>query len=734
MIQTKPLLELEEQDATWAGFKAVRLGQLGQAGFTVPAGIAIGAEAYRCFVESTGLLKAIQLMLHRKKFEDMRWEELWDLALRVRNLFARTALPLDLRATLAASLRRARLAGPVVVRSAGLHEDSKAASFAGLHDSFINVRGTEEILKKIVLVWASLWSDRALLYRQELGLDPSQSRIAVIVQTFVLGIASGVAFSRGPSNQDELVIEGVWGLNQGMVDGTVPPHRWHLDRHSGRVKQIVPVDQRQALRTTATDVRLVDLSSQERGALPLQALQLKGLYDIVTELEAKFRAPQDVEWTLTDSGFVLLQSRPITTGVSEEPDDKRRWYLTLHRSIDNLKRLRKKIQQEVLPGMEQEADDLAAVDLRALNAAALASEIRRRQSIRDRWVDAYWEHCIPFAHGMRIFGQIYNDRCQPDDPFEFIELLRNDALLGAQRNTEMYGLSQALRNVDAGQLDREAFDERVDAFLVRFGLTGVAGRPQDREGLLALLTRLQGGAQKLNADQTLGDRFLDRFSAEERDAMAELLDLARDSYSLRDDDNIYLGRIEAQLVAAVREASRRVGESTKNTGMPTPTANLIQLLEDPTILSLAIDRPEGVSKPDNFELRARQLVGQPASPGLAIGRARVIVDPSELLSFHEGEILVCDAIDPNMTFVAPLAAGVVERRGGMLIHGAIIAREYGIPCVTGVPDAASWIQTGDTITVDGHLGLVTLSATVSSGFSTVQQRSIESGPTRARRP
>jgi pyruvate,water dikinase len=66
-----------------------------------------------------------------------------------------------------------------------------------------------------------------------------------------------------------------------------------------------------------------------------------------------------------------------------------------------------------------------------------------------------------------------------------------------------------------------------------------------------------------------------------------------------------------------------------------------------------------------------------------------------------------------MTFVAPLAAGVVERRGGMLIHGAIIAREYGIPCVTGVPDAATWIRTGDTITVDGHLGLVTVSSPAS---------------------
>ena len=81
---------------------------------------------------------------------------------------------------------------------------------------------------------------------------------------------------------------------------------------------------------------------------------------------------------------------------------------------------------------------------------------------------------------------------------------------------------------------------------------------------------------------------------------------------------------------------------------------------------------------------------------------------ADLFSFENGEVLVCDAIDPNMTFIVPLAAAIVDRRGGMLIHGAIIAREYGIPCVTGVPDAARSIRTGDLLTVDGYYGLVTL--------------------------
>jgi pyruvate,water dikinase len=92
----------------------------------------------------------------------------------------------------------------------------------------------------------------------------------------------------------------------------------------------------------------------------------------------------------------------------------------------------------------------------------------------------------------------------------------------------------------------------------------------------------------------------------------------------------------------------------------------------------------------------------------------VIRDPDELYDFQSGEILVVDSLDPTMTFVVPLAEGIVERRGGMLIHGAIIAREYGIACVTGVPEAAELIHTGDEITVDGYLGIVTISKPASA--------------------
>jgi len=143
--------------------------------------------------------------------------------------------------------------------------------------------------------------------------------------------------------------------------------------------------------------------------------------------------------------------------------------------------------------------------------------------------------------------------------------------------------------------------------------------------------------------------------------------------------------------AAAGGGTGRLAEAVARTGTDAPAAT-----ESPA-------PPSAVS--------ARQLTGQPAGPGLARGPARIVAGSADLAAFHPGDVLVCDAVDPNMTFIVPLAAAVVERRGGMLIHGAIIAREYGLPCVTGVVDATRRIRTGDRLTVDGYLGIVTVGPT-----------------------
>jgi pyruvate,water dikinase len=139
---------------------------------------------------------------------------------------------------------------------------------------------------------------------------------------------------------------------------------------------------------------------------------------------------------------------------------------------------------------------------------------------------------------------------------------------------------------------------------------------------------------------------------------------------------------------------------------------LVRALREPSAERLVIapsadrERSEATGGPPSET--PRQLVGQPASPGMATGRVRRIRSRDDLGRFRRGEVLVCDAIQPTMTHLVPLASAIVERRGGMLIHGAIIARELGIPCVNGVRGAVDSLRDGDLVTVDGHLGIVTV--------------------------
>jgi pyruvate,water dikinase len=700
---------------------------MARAGIPVPETVCVTTGAYEHYVTATGLRESILLELNRKSFDDMRWEEMWDVSLRIRSMFLSKMMPAPLASSVGDSLEEHFRGRAVVIRSSAPGEDSERVSFAGLHESFVNVKGIESILEHVRLVWASLWSDAALLYRQELGLDVESSTMAVAVQEIVLGDRSGVAFSHGPSERSQAMIEAVYGLNQGLVDGSIEPDRWTVDRAAGEVVSHAPAQRERSVAPGEEGVRLEVLPNHLSARPPMTEREVLAVFNQVRQLENLFGVPQDVEWTWGGDGLVVLQSRPITTLQGGERDDERRWYLSLRRSFENLRALRDKIEGQLIPGMVEEADGLAAEAVVGLSDRDLAAEIRRRVGIYEGWVDVYWAEFIPFAHGIRLFGRVYNDALHPVDPYEFMDLLAATDMASLERNRALERMAAAvradprvaatLRERDLGRMNAE-FLALVDDFVKRFGdlscaITGGSRCHQAPDALVKILlemaahpptdTRLASGdVEALRAE------YLAQFDGEERLRADELLDLARASYRLRDDDNIYLGRIEAEMLAAVNEGKGRLKKhGVKNVESFGPD-DVAQVLRNPAYVPEAAS---GETVSGGFEVRARQLIGQPAGPGVATGPARVIAGPSDLADFEHGDILVCDAVDPNMTFVVPLAAGVVERRGGMLIHGAIIAREYGLPCVTGIADAVSLISTGDSITVDGYLGIVTLGHT-----------------------
>jgi pyruvate,water dikinase len=716
-----PLLQIEETDRSMVGGKAFALALAAKRGFSVPETICLTTEAYHQFVDEGGLREKIQLELHRKRFDQMRWEEIWDCALRIRSRFMAARLPAALRQRLAEEIEGHFAGKALVLRSSAPEEDTAAASFAGLHESVVNVSGIDAAVDAVRLVWASLWSDAALLYRQELGLDVEASAMAVVVQEIVPGDRSGVVFSRDVSDPERAVIEAVYGLNAGLVDGAVEPDRWMVDRTTGTiVTHKAPARSHKTVADRA-GTRLEDLSPPERSHPPLTEDEVGAVFSLAADAESFFGRPQDVEWTFSDGRLVLLQSRPITTGGEGDATDRRAWYLSLHRSFDNLVMLRERIENIHIPAMIEESQALGSVDLPSFSTEALAEEIIKRLEINTRWANVYYEEFIPFAHGIRLFGQTYNDTVRPEDPYEFMHLLGQTPMLSLERNRLLERMAAAVRKKPAlgdllrkGRIDDAdaAFRKELETFIERYGDLScpVTGAVQCGQGpaavvrlVLELSNRKESAALRHRRPDTeaLKKAFFNRFDREERRRAEAMLDLARASYRLRDDDNMHIGRIEARLLDAANEARLRLENGSEKKRL----AEALALVDQrPSVSSAAAPDARSTSS-----VRARQLTGQPAGPGLWEGPARVVVEDADLNRFRQGEILVCDAVDPNMTFVVPLASGIVERRGGMLIHGAIIAREYGIPCVTGVVDATALIRTGDRVTVDGYLGIVTIS-------------------------
>jgi len=725
------LNQVEERHGPMVGGKAVSLAALHRNGFRVPPAVCLTVQAYRDYVTATGLSDQIVLDLYRKPFEEMRWEEIWDAALRIRNAFLKTPAPKDLREILMEEFVLRFPNQPVSVRSSAPGEDSSKTSFAGLHESFVNIRGPEAILEHVRLVWASLWSDRALLYRREIGLDVKTSAMAVLVQEMILGERSGIIFGKSPTDPDLSVVEAVYGLNQGLVDGTIEPDRWHLDRQSGAVRSHVPAVREKAVRPGRHGARIEPLAPALRGHPPLGQEELSEAYDLCMRSEAVFGSPQDMEWTYRGKDLHALQSRPITTDLVSSQDDQRPWYLSLHRSFENLKALRTKIEDEVIPAMEKEAQELAQMDLGSLSDTELADEIDRRQQIHHRWLDIYKRDCIPFAHGMRLFGQVYNDRVKPNDPFEFVRLLSETDMVSTRRNRMLQELADMIQHdaplsecLETAPVEAcgGAFAEKFNTLVSRFGdiAWGENRFIQDAKDLLALLKEMGGsppdgkGEGKKRMEE-LQEDFFSMFEDDQRSMALDILDMGRASYRLRDDDNIYLGKIEGQVLAAVEEGKSRLARQQSGSQEDSGSDEVPGALRGHPTIKGEVGHSFQHAGERVYAVAARQIVGQPAGPGLATGKARVISHHSDLFQFKRGEVLVCDAIDPGMTFVIPLAAAVVERRGGMLIHGAIIAREYGLPCVTGVPDATRWIQTGDILTVDGYLGMVIIGGPNLSG-------------------
>ena len=227
--------ELGKGDVDFAGGKGANLGELTRAGLPVPPGFVIGAPAYVAFCEARGLRDRIASGLQELAVDDTA--ALVEASTRVREMILREPLPGWLEDAIReayAELTGGDRTAAVAVRSSATAEDTESASFAGMNETFLNVRGSDALVDAVRRCWASLFGGRTVFYRAKRGFSQAEKDIAVVVQRQVASTRAGMMFTIDPSTgrADRVVIEGSFGLGESVVSGSVSPDRYVAEKET----------------------------------------------------------------------------------------------------------------------------------------------------------------------------------------------------------------------------------------------------------------------------------------------------------------------------------------------------------------------------------------------------------------------------------------------------------------------------------------------------------------------
>ena len=314
---------LSRADVAWAGGKGANLGELTAAGLPVPGGFVVGAPAYAAFCEATGLRGRIAGVLASVDVDDP--EGLAAASLRVRALVDAEPLPewIDeaIRAAYA-ELARGDPDAPVAVRSSATAEDTEAASFAGMNETFLNVQGPDGVVEAVRRCWSSLFGARTIFYRARRGFGQADMDIAVVVQRQVAATRAGVMFTIEPATRaaDRLVIEGSLGLGESVVGGGVSPDRYVVDKDT-----LAVVDRDVRWKAFAVEAAPAggtverELAGAEAAGPILSDGEARALAELGRRIEEHYGSPQDVEWAFDPEGAIwILQARPVTAAGARQ--------------------------------------------------------------------------------------------------------------------------------------------------------------------------------------------------------------------------------------------------------------------------------------------------------------------------------------------------------------------------------------------------------------------------------
>lgn len=392
--------EIDRTKLSMVGGKGANLGEISKApGILVPEGFCVTTEAYKNITENNEELNGLLDELSHLRVEDKSGrkskslllldqatrEKVSEVSKKIRMVIERISISKDIAEEIAIFLTKFGEEDAYAVRSSATAEDLPTASFAGQQDTYLNIIGKEAILKHISKCWASLFTERAVIYRLQNGFDHRKVQLSVVVQKMVFPDVSGILFTADPvtSNRKVLSIDASFGLGEALVSGLVNADNYKVQSSKVIDKKISTKRLGfYALKKGGTKIQEIETERQNRQALTDE--QILSLSHMGRLIEEHFGTPQDIEWCLADDTFYIVQSRPITTlyPIPEANDKENHVYLSVgHQQMmtDPLKPLGMSLMELISFGHRFKAGGRLFVDV----AQMLASPDSRKMLLNN---------------------------------------------------------------------------------------------------------------------------------------------------------------------------------------------------------------------------------------------------------------------------------------------------------------------------------------------------------------
>ncbi|MDD3361805.1 MAG: PEP/pyruvate-binding domain-containing protein [Hespellia sp.] len=308
------LQELKKDDVRTGGGKASNLGELLRGGFQVPEGFCVNSAGFWQFIKSNNIDSEIEKVVNAAN-DDNR-TELHELIENLKQIIKAGNFSEDLRTEIESLYNELLKGKKVAVRSSATAEDLKDASFAGQQETYLGVIGIDELMNKIKECFASLYDDRAILYRKKMGFNSLNVALAVVVQAMIGSDVSGVSFTENPvsRNSDEIMLNASYGLGESIVSGQVNPDIFIYSKSKKEIVSKTLGSKQTAIYMNANNgTDIVETDVEKRKIYSLTNEQIAEIAEVSEKIEAMYKMPMDIEWAYENGKLYILQARAVTT-------------------------------------------------------------------------------------------------------------------------------------------------------------------------------------------------------------------------------------------------------------------------------------------------------------------------------------------------------------------------------------------------------------------------------------